>query len=616
MATRLKEADVVVVGLGAAGGTAVWPLAQSGMDIVGIEAGPRVTEKDYPFDEIRNDIRDWMGRFKANREVPTTRLNSTQTATRPLGATGPMMNAVGGTSIHWMTQSWRYLPWNFKTRSETIKRYGASAIPAGSTMTDWPFDYNELEPWYDKVEYRHGVSGQAGNVKGKINKKGNIFEGPRKRPYPLPPLRRSGWNELTFDAAKKIGVKPYPGPTGIRSHAYDGFAGCTYCGFCGWTGCWTGAKASTNLHYIPQAEKTGNLKVVSMARVTEVNVDKDGRASGVTYLKGGKEYFQPAKVVMLATYMYENVRLMLLSKSKAYPNGLSNNNGQVGKHYMGHGLASASVMGVFPGRRLNLYSGTIGQYTAIDDWDADNFDHTGMGFIAGGMASATMESKPIGTANTIPPNVPRWGSGYKAWLAANADSVGHARGPDGDALLRGQLRRPRSGGQGRSRPAGAADHVRPQGQRDQVRALDAGPAEGLDDGRRRAEHLDVSARRLLAQHARLRRRAHGARRRQLGREPLADLARGAQSRRARRRHVPDDDRAQPDRDDPGDVLARGRPRRQALQVAGGVTWSSGSIAILGWSQSPRRRCARRLRLGEASACSAARGSRRGPTPTA
>ena len=79
----------------------------------------------------------------------------------------------------------------------------------------------------------------------------------------------------------------------------------------------------------------------------------------MTYLKGGKEYFQPAKVVMLSTYMYENVRLLLLSKSKAYPNGLSNNHGQVGKHYIGHGLASASVMGVFPGRRLNLYSGTI-----------------------------------------------------------------------------------------------------------------------------------------------------------------------------------------------------------------------------------------------------------------
>ena len=493
MATRLKEADVVVVGLGAAGGTAVWPLAQSGMDIVGIEAGPRVTEKDYPFDEIRNDIRDWMGRFKANREVPTTRLNSTQTATRPLGATGPMMNAVGGTSIHWMTQSWRYLPWNFKTRSETIKRYGASAIPAGSTVTDWPFDYNELEPWYDKVEYRHGVSGQAGNVKGKINQKGNIFEGPRKRPYPLPPLRRSGWNELTFDAAKKIGVKPYPGPTGIRSHGYDGFAGCTYCGFCGWTGCWTGAKASTNLHYIPQAEKTGNLKVVSMARVTEVNVDKDGRASGVTYLKGGKEYFQPAKVVMLSTYMYENVRLMLLSKSKAYPNGLSNNQGQVGKHYMGHGLASASVMGVFPGRRLNLYSGTIGQYTAIDDWDADNFDHTWTGLHRRRHGERDHGVQADRDRQHHPAQRAALGLGLQGLAGRQCRLGGHARGPDGDALLRGQLPRSRSRRQGRSRPAGAADHVRPQGQRGQVGALDAGAAEGLDEGRRRAEHLDVSA---------------------------------------------------------------------------------------------------------------------------
>ena len=73
MAQKLTEADVVVVGLGAAGGTAVWPLAQSGMRVVGIEAGPRVTEADYPFDEVRNDIRDWMGRFKANLEVPTAR---------------------------------------------------------------------------------------------------------------------------------------------------------------------------------------------------------------------------------------------------------------------------------------------------------------------------------------------------------------------------------------------------------------------------------------------------------------------------------------------------------------------------------------------------------------
>ena len=157
----------------------------------------------------------------------------------------------------------------------------------------------------------------------------------------------------------------------------------------------------------------------------EVNVDNDGKASGVTYLKRGRSFFQPAKVVILSSYIYENTRLMLLSTSKAYPHGLSNNHGQVGQNYMGHGLASASVMGVFKGQKLNLYSGTIGQYTAIDDWDADNFDHTGLGFISGGMVSATMQSKPInGTANTIPPTVPTWGSAYKAWLAENYDSVG------------------------------------------------------------------------------------------------------------------------------------------------------------------------------------------------
>jgi gluconate 2-dehydrogenase alpha chain len=424
MPEKHKPVDVVVVGLGAAGGTAVWPLADAGLKVVGIEAGPHVTFSDYPFDEIRNDIRDYMGRFKANKEVPTTRRLSSQQATRPLGATGPMMNAVGGTSLHWMTQSWRYLPWNFKIRSETINRYGASAIPADSTVIDWPFGYEELEPWYDKVEYRHGVSGQAGNVKGKINPAGNIFEGPRSRGYPNKPLRRSGWTELTAQAARDVGVHPYPGPSGIRSAPWHGFAECTYCGFCGWTGCWTGAKASTNLHFIPQAVKTGNLKIEALSRVLEVNVDRDGKASGVTYLKGGRTHFQPAKVVMLAGYIYENTRLLLLSTSKAYPNGLSNNNGQVGQNYMGHGLASASVSGMFQGQKLNRYSGTIGQYTAVDNWDADNFDHSGLGFIAGGMVSATMEAKPIGTANTLPPGVPMWGSAYKAWLAQNADSIG------------------------------------------------------------------------------------------------------------------------------------------------------------------------------------------------
>jgi gluconate 2-dehydrogenase alpha chain len=422
MPEMMQPADVVVVGLGAAGGTAVWPLANAGMKVVALEAGPRLKVSDYPFDEITGS-RNEFGRYKTNHEVPTTRPNSRVAATRPLGATGPMINAVGGTSIHWMTQSWRFLPWNFKTVSESIKRYGPNSIPKDSTSIDWAFDYAELEPYYDKHEYFAGVSGQAGNIQGRLDARGNVFEGPRRRAYPLPALRSSGFTDMMTASAKAMNWKPYPGPAGIRSKAYRGKAGCTYCGFCGSTGCYTDAKVQTNVDYIPVAEKTKNLKVVTMADVLRVEVDNDGRASGVLYLKGGREYFQPARVVLIAGYTYGNVKLLLLSTSKAFPNGLSNNHGQVGKHYIAHGLGSAGATGWFPGQRLNRYSGTLGQFAAVDDLDADNFDHTGLGFIGGGMASATMEAKPIGTASALPPSAPRWGSGWKAWLAQHADSV-------------------------------------------------------------------------------------------------------------------------------------------------------------------------------------------------
>ena len=105
----------------------------------------------------------------------------------------PMMNAVGGTTLHYWAQSWRLNPWDFKVVSETTKRYGASRLPKGSTVEDWPFGYEELEPYYDKIEYEMGVSGQAGNISGTIDKRGNIFEGARKRGYPMPPLRSTGF---------------------------------------------------------------------------------------------------------------------------------------------------------------------------------------------------------------------------------------------------------------------------------------------------------------------------------------------------------------------------------------------------------------------------------------
>jgi gluconate 2-dehydrogenase alpha chain len=422
MATRLKQTDIVMVGLGCAGGLAAMPLTQAGIKVVGLEAGPRLSVKDYAADEVRSTgIRNWMGNPKANWEVPTTRPNAKVEASRPLGARHPMMNAVGGTSIHWGSQSWRYHPWNFKTRSEAIRKYGAGSIPAGSTVIDWPLDYTELEPYYDKVEYLHGVSGKAGNIGGRIDPRGNVFEGPRRREYPLPPLRETGLMQLLSDGAKRLGWHPFRHPVGIRSQPYKGLPGCEYHGFCGSYGCHVDAKAGSQLNGIPEAERTGNLKVVTGAWVTRVAVDKEGRASGVFFVMSGQEYFQPAKVVVLSAYTYENVRLLLLSKSSAFPNGLSNNHGQVGKHYATNN--SFDVTGLFPGRKLNRFYGNGGQSTCVDDFEGGVMDTKGEFISHGVIRSSGGSLNAISAARARPPSVPLWGAAWKEWVRKNANSV-------------------------------------------------------------------------------------------------------------------------------------------------------------------------------------------------
>ncbi len=172
--TQLRETDVVIVGMGAAGGVAALPLAEAGLNVVGLEAGTWLDRRDFAPDEIRNNYRDWpMLVKKAEQERPTSRATSATTANQIGGH--PMMNAVGGTTLHYWAQSWRLNPWDFKVVSETTRRYGASRILYGSTAEDWPFDYDELEPYYDRVEREVGISGQAGNVRGRIDSRGNRF---------------------------------------------------------------------------------------------------------------------------------------------------------------------------------------------------------------------------------------------------------------------------------------------------------------------------------------------------------------------------------------------------------------------------------------------------------
>ena len=421
MATSLKQVDVVVVGLGAVGGVAVLPLARAGLEVVGLEAGDWLTARDFAPDELRNNFRGWPQSVqKANTEIPTHRPNAAAPYS-PRFPIHPMMNAVGGTSVHYWAQSWRLNPWDFKVVSETTRRYGAARIPAGSTVEDWPFGLEALEPYYDKVEYEVGVSGKAGNIGGRIDPRGNIFEGPRRREYPMPPLRGTGFTERMAAAAKSLGWQAFPGPAAINSQTYDSRPACVYHGYCNRGGCHVNAKNSTAASTIPKAQDTGRLKVVTQAHVTTIGVDdSSGRATGVNYLKGGQEYFQPAAVVLLAGYTYENVRMLLLSKSKAYPNGLANNGGQVGKHYFTHNTAS-TLTALFP-FNLNTWYGMPAQGVAVDNWADDNFDHSALDFIGGGNLWVYSDRRPIGAAsmNTFG-KAPAWGSAWKSFIKQNAD---------------------------------------------------------------------------------------------------------------------------------------------------------------------------------------------------
>ena len=398
------SADVVIAGLGAGGSIAARVLAEAGLSVVALEAGPRRGRDEMTQDEIRNEVDHWLCRPKSAGEVPTFRTGPGEAAV-PCPHPTLMVNAVGGAAVHYPGTSPRFLPWNFRARTRTLERYGEAAIPAGSTLADWPLGYDELEPYYDRVEHEIGVSGAACS---------SPFDGARSRGYPMPPLRRSGLTGLMTDAAGRLGWHPYPAPTAINSEPYKGNPACTYCGFCENNGCHNGAKGSPDNSVLPRAEATGNLRVVTAARVTRVEHDGRGRATGLAYVAGERERVERADAVVLAASTYENVRLMLLSGLDA--------GGQVGRGFMTH--VNPEVYGVIPGVDLKVATGSWGQGVCVDDFNGDNFDHTGLGFISGGMFTAAHELlKPILLSRTVPPGRPRWGSEWKRWLAENGRSV-------------------------------------------------------------------------------------------------------------------------------------------------------------------------------------------------
>lgn len=423
MTSKNSRADVCVVGLGFAGATAAYALTRAGMQVVALEAGPHRNKTEYRRDEVTESVfqRASMGP-KFNLELQTWRRAEGAPTGPATYSLGKMNNGVGGTVVYsaWLR---RYLPGDFKVRTNTVQRYGEDAVPAGSSIVDWPIDYDDLEPYYTAVEQITGVAGIPGNIRGEPVEGGNPFEGYRSEGYPLPPLRTAGLSELFAQAARSKGYHPYPVPAGINSVPFDGRPACTYCGFNAFFGCHIDAKSTPDLTLIPRAQETGNFEIRAESRVLRITTNEHGRATGVDYLDVDQRLRHlEAAIVVLSAYTFENVRLLLLSTSEQFPRGLANGHGQVGKYFTPKQLPR--VLGLLPGRALNRFTGPSAQGMIMDDLLSDNFDHTGLGFIRGASLGVIQQSQPIAAAkDTTPPDVPRWGRAYKEYLVRNWNST-------------------------------------------------------------------------------------------------------------------------------------------------------------------------------------------------
>jgi gluconate 2-dehydrogenase alpha chain len=413
-----EKTDVVIVGVGAAGGIIAAELGKAGMKVIGLERGPRLKTADFePHDELRYFERQDL-RPNPKRDPVTWRPNGNAQA-HPMPSLNNGNQAGGGT-VHYGTLSWRMHEDDFRVRKKTVERYGASAIPDDSSLTDWPVSYAELEPFYDQAEYELGVSGKAGNLQGKKIEGGNVFEAPRKREYPLKPLLVDQSAILYEAGARKLGLHPFSSPRAIVSEPYNGRPGCTYCGFCQAFGCHVGAKSSILVTKLPEADATGNFKLVTGAMCHRVNSDDSGKVTGVSYYGPDRsDNTIEADIVIVAPFIYDNTRLMLLSKTEKFPNGLANSSGHLGKHIMAHIMANVFV--TFDDRYVNNFMGPSAQKHSIDDFNADNFDHSGLGFIRGAQLSIgtpNLQGGPIAFSTvSTPPGTPNWGAGYRDFVA-------------------------------------------------------------------------------------------------------------------------------------------------------------------------------------------------------
>jgi gluconate 2-dehydrogenase alpha chain len=423
MATRLPETDAVVLGVGLVGTMLGRELTRAGMKVVGLERGePRFTVPDFQspqiHDELRYSVRKALMQDNT-RETVTFRNNSSQTAL-PLRRWQSFLpgTGLGGSAVHWNGQSFRFIDYDFLMHSRTVERYGRNFIDPEIIVQDWGVNAAELEPYFDRFEYLLGVSGKAGNLKGKKIEGGNIFEDPRSREYPTPPMKEPYGSAIFRKAAAGLGYHPFPQPSANLSQPYTNPEGmtlstCMFCGFCERYGCEHYAKSSPQTVLLPVLMKDKNFTLRTQAQVLRINLDKSGkRATGVTYVDGrGREFEQPAKLIIVGAYAFNNVRMLLLS-GIGKPYDPKTGQGVVGR---GYAYQTQSAVQVFYKQNINInpYMRSGANGTLIADFVGDDYDRGPLGFIGGAYIGEIMTNgRPI-EFHPTPPGTPAWGAEWK-----------------------------------------------------------------------------------------------------------------------------------------------------------------------------------------------------------
>jgi len=313
---------ICVIGSGAGAGPIIYELSKAGHKVIVLEKGPWLRTEDYSKDEIAMTRRDVVTP-KLNNEpqvIEFQKLNGDWEG-KPNNEGGQNFwngSVVGGSSNFMSGYFHRMKPNDFKL----LSTYGPINK---SNVVDWPINYEDLEPYYDKVEKEIGVS-------GKIIK--HRFQEPRSsNDFPYPPLAENYVSELLDKSANNIGFELMPIPRAILSKAKDKRNACYYSNFCGSYACNSNAKGSSRAALINKALETGNVELLSLSKVFHLETNGKGKIVKAHYHSAdGIDRFIVADIFVVAAQAIETSRLLLLSKNKEFPNGLANNNSQVGKN--------------------------------------------------------------------------------------------------------------------------------------------------------------------------------------------------------------------------------------------------------------------------------------------